>query len=64
VVYNITLVDHNINYYGAIKRSTVVFAALYGIYVLQEGIGARNKAIRLSMSALVLTGVFLIITTA
>ncbi len=62
VVFNIVLLGHNINYYGALKRTSVVFGVLYGIWVLREGGTFKNKAARLFASITILIGVILIIT--
>ena len=61
IVFNVALYEHNINYYSAVKRSTMVFGTLYGIWVLKEAQGFSEKAWRLSISAVVLLGVFIIV---
>lgn len=61
IAFNVTLYGQNINYYAAIKRSTVLWSTLYGIFMLREGGDARNKRIRLLVSLVLFLGVVLII---
>lgn len=61
LIMNITLVGHNVNYYGAIKRTSLVFSAFYGLYVLHEGVNFREKSTRFLVSIIVFIGIVLII---
>lgn len=60
LVMNITLYGANVNYYAAIKRTSAIFGIFYGMYVLREGMSARDRWIRIAVGILVIAGVFLI----
>ena len=60
LIMNTTLYGHNVNYYLAIKRVSVVFGAFYGIYVLREGGTPQEKFVRILTAMTVILGLFLI----
>lgn len=60
ITSNIALFGNNINYVGATKRISIVFASLYGIFVLREGITLKHKIVRFITALLVVGGIFLI----
>lgn len=60
IVMNVAVFGHNVNYYGAVKRTSILFATVYGIAVLREGMNIRQKAVRLFVSTLIIAGVVLI----
>jgi len=56
----VTLFGENVNYQGALKRSSAIFGTLYGIYVLGEGINGKAKMSRILVALSVVAGVLLI----
>lgn len=60
IVMNVAVFGHNVNYYGAVKRVSILFATVYGISVLREGMNARQKIIRVFVSFLVIIGIVFI----
>lgn len=60
LVMNITLYGANVNYYATIKRTSALFGIIYGMYVLREGLGAKDKVMRIAVGILVIAGVLLI----
>lgn len=60
VCMNIGLYGNNVNYIVAAKSSTVVFAAFYGIFVLNEGLKLRHKIIRLATGLFIFGGIAII----
>lgn len=60
LVMAITLWGENVNYQGAIKRLSIIFATLYGAYVLFEGGTLRAKLIRIAVAIAAVLGIVLI----
>lgn len=59
VCMNIGLYGNNVNYIGGTKRISIVFATLFGIFVLKEGLSPKHKIVRIATSLLVVGGIFL-----
>lgn len=60
LVMNITLYGANVNYYATIKRTSALFGIFYGMYVLREGLGTKDRVMRIAVGVLVIAGVLLI----
>jgi drug/metabolite transporter (DMT)-like permease len=56
LVMDIALYGHNVNYVVAIKRMSVVFATLYGLWVLREARMRSQKMTRLAICAGMVVG--------
>ena len=56
----LTLWGENVNYQGTIKRLSIVFATLYGAWVLGEGGTPRSKFIRIIVAIAAVLGIALI----
>lgn len=56
----LTLWGENVNYQEAIKRLSIIFATLYGAYVLFEGGTLRTKLIRIAVAVCAVIGIVLI----
>jgi multidrug transporter EmrE-like cation transporter len=60
LIMNIALFGQNLAYYAVIKRVSIVLAALYGLYVLREGVSGKDRKTRILMSIIVFIGIALI----
>lgn len=56
----LTLWGENVNYQGTIKRLSIVFATLYGAWILGEGSTVRSKLVRIVVALASVAGIALI----
>ncbi|MCK5212047.1 hypothetical protein KAJ89_05070 [Candidatus Parcubacteria bacterium] len=61
VFMNVALYGNNVNYISATKRISIIFATLFGIIVLKEGITLKHKIIRLCSSVVIMVGIYLMV---
>ncbi len=59
VCMNVGLYGNNVNYVGAAKRVSIVFATIFGVFVLREGMKPMHKIVRVVSSILVFAGIFI-----
>lgn len=57
--FNMSLLAENVNYQGGVKRTSIVFATIYGTLVLKEGEPAKRRE-RIVLSIMITLGVFMI----
>lgn len=60
MIMALTLLGENVNYQGTIRRFSIVFAALYGIWILGEGGSFSNKTLRVLIALAAFSGVAII----
>lgn len=59
ICMNVGLFGNNVNYVGSTKRVSIIFATLFGVLILREGLSTKHKIVRVITSLLVVGGIFL-----